>query len=70
MCCVSSNYFFYYLNIYIILCVFYRSILIPGTSLVNNGVLGFFYMVALGYLFFGIAIISDIFMESIESITA
>jgi len=27
-------------------------------------------MVALGYLFFGIAIISDIFMEAIEQITA
>jgi hypothetical protein len=28
------------------------------------------YLVALGYCFFGIAIISDIFMEAIEAITA
>ena len=50
------------------LCTSY--ILVPGTSLLNNTCLGIFYLIALGYLFFGIAIISDIFMEAIESITA
>ena len=54
----------------IMLCSIYRSILVPGTSLINNGTLGLVYMIGLGYMFFGIAIISDIFMESIESITA
>ena len=32
--------------------------------------MGVVYLCWLGYLFVGIAIISDIFMESIESITA
>lgn len=45
-------------------------ILVPGTSLLNSGFLGFAYLCALGWLFVGIAIISDIFMESIETITA
>jgi len=44
-------------------------VIIPGTSLLSNGWLSFAYLLALGYLFFGIAIISDIFMEAIESIT-
>ena len=59
------NFLYLFINLF-----WYRSILVPGTSLINNGALGFFYMIGLGYLFFGIAIISDIFMESIESITA
>lgn len=45
-------------------------IMIPGTSLLNNGFMGFAYLCALCWLFLGIAIISDIFMESIEVITA
>lgn len=45
-------------------------ILVPGTSLMSNGLLGVVYLLWLGYLFLGIAIISDIFMEAIESITA
>lgn len=45
-------------------------IMIPGTSLLNNGLMSFAYLCALGWLFLGIAIISDIFMESIEVITA
>jgi hypothetical protein len=45
-------------------------IMIPGTSLLNYGFMGFAYLCALGWLFLGIAIISDIFMESIEIITA
>jgi len=36
----------------------------------SNGLMGVVYLLWLGYLFVGIAIISDIFMESIESITA
>lgn len=46
------------------------TILIPGTSLLNNGLMGTIYLVWIAYLFVGIAIASDIFMESIESITA
>jgi len=38
--------------------------------LLGDGLMGFVYLCWLGYLFVGIAIISDIFMESIESITA
>lgn len=45
-------------------------IMIPGTTLLNPGFMGFAYLCALGWLFLGIAIISDIFMESIEVITA
>jgi len=37
---------------------------------VNPTTLAIAYLVALGYCFFGIAIISDIFMEAIEAITA
>lgn len=44
-------------------------IMIPGTSLMGNGVMGVVMLITLGYLFVGIAIISDIFMEAIESIT-
>jgi hypothetical protein len=45
-------------------------ILIPGTQLLGNGLLGVAYMAGLGYLFLGVAIVSDIFMEAIEAITA
>lgn len=38
--------------------------------MLNNTFLGIVYLVALCYVFIGIAIISDIFMESIEVITA
>lgn len=41
----------------------YSSILVPGTSLMSNGLMGVVYLAWLGYLFVGIAIISDIFME-------
>jgi Ca2+/Na+ antiporter len=44
--------------------------IVAGSSLISPGVLAVAYLVALGYLFLGIAIISDIFMESIEAITA
>jgi len=43
---------------------------VPGTWLLNSNLLVIAYLVALGYLFIGIAIISDIFMEAIEAITA
>lgn len=45
-------------------------ILIPGSSLVSEGVLCVVYLITLFYLFLGIAIISDIFMEAIEVITS
>jgi len=49
---------------------FYSWAIVPGSSLMNPTVLAIAYLLALGYLFLGIAIISDIFMEAIESITA
>jgi len=45
-------------------------VIIPGTSLLGKGTLGVAYMAFLGYLFVGISIIADIFMESIEVITS
>ena len=44
-------------------------ILLHGTSLYNKGVLAFIYFIFLCFLFLGIAIVSDIFMGSIEVIT-
>ena len=44
-------------------------ILVAGVPLVDYTVLGVFYLLALGYLFIGISIVSDVFMESIEKIT-
>lgn len=41
-------------------------VLIPGTSLMGNAKMGIVYLIGLGYLFLGITIISDIFMEAIE----
>jgi len=38
-------------------------VIIPGTSLLSEGLLTFIYLIWLGYLFVGIAIVSDIFME-------
>lgn len=46
----------------------YSPILVPGTSLLNNILMGIVYLVWLIYLFIGIGIISDIFMEAIEAI--
>jgi hypothetical protein len=43
--------------------------MVPGSSLLPNGFMGVCYLIGLGWLFLGIAIISDIFMESIENIT-
>jgi hypothetical protein len=43
--------------------LFYSVILIPGSSLLSSGLMGVAYLLTLGYLFLGIAIVSDIFME-------
>jgi hypothetical protein len=45
-------------------------IISPGTSLLNKDLLGFFYFMFMIYLFLGISIIADIFMEAIEVITS
>lgn len=42
----------------------------PGTSLLGNGLMGVMYLLFLGYLFLGISISADIFMEAIEVITS
>ena len=44
--------------------------IVPGSSLISPAVLAIAYLATLGYLFLGVAIISDIFMEAIEAITA
>jgi len=44
--------------------------LVPGTSLLPTGTLGFFYFIFLLYLFLGISVVADIFMEAIEVITS
>ena len=56
-------------NLYIVTYYLFRWAIVPGTSLMKNGPLAFGYLIALGYCFFGIATISDIFMEAIEQIT-
>lgn len=43
---------------------------IPGTQLLSNNFLGFIYLIFLLYLFLGISIVADIFMEAIEEITS
>jgi len=45
-------------------------VLIPGTALLPKWLLAIAYALALIYLFMAIGIISEIFMESIEKITA
>jgi solute carrier family 8 (sodium/calcium exchanger) len=45
-------------------------VLVPGTTLLPKGLLGFAYLMFLGFLFLGIAIVADIFMEAIEKITS
>jgi Na+-transporting methylmalonyl-CoA/oxaloacetate decarboxylase gamma subunit len=44
--------------------------LIPGVATLNRGLLAVFYGLALVYLFLGISIVAEIFMESIEKITS
>lgn len=43
-------------------------LLLPGINLLNRRMMAFFYFITLMYLFLGISIISDIFMEAIEVI--
>lgn len=45
-------------------------ILFPGVSLLPTPVLAIFYALALIYLFMGIGVVSDIFMDSIGIITS
>eukprot|EP01006_Ploeotia_vitrea_P028616 TRINITY_DN61285_c0_g1_i1.p1 TRINITY_DN61285_c0_g1~~TRINITY_DN61285_c0_g1_i1.p1 ORF type:complete len:912 (-),score=83.41 TRINITY_DN61285_c0_g1_i1:1441-4176(-) len=45
-------------------------ILVPGENMWNRGLRAFLYFISLVYAFLGVAIISDIFMSSIEQITA
>ena len=42
----------------------------PGLSLLNDNVLGGLYLLFLVWLFIGITILADIFMEAIETITS
>ena len=44
--------------------------MIPGVATLNVGVLAIAYGLTLIYLFLGISIVSEIFMSSIEKITA
>jgi hypothetical protein len=44
--------------------------LIPGIATLSRGLLAVCYGLALIYLFLGIAIVAEIFMESIEKITS
>lgn len=44
--------------------------MLPGFYLLSQPTLIIIYLLILGYLFLGIAIISDIFMEAIEAITS
>ena len=46
------------------------SVLIPGIALLQTGLLAIFYALALLYLFLGIGIVSEVFMEGIEKITS
>jgi hypothetical protein len=43
---------------------------LPGISLLPAGLMGIVYLLFLGYLFLGISISADIFMEAIEVITS
>ena len=45
-------------------------VLFPGISILPVGLTTPFYFLALNYLFMGIGVVSDIFMESIEKITS
>lgn len=45
-------------------------VLIPGTTLLPKGLLAIMYAIFLGWLFLGISIVADIFMEAIEVITS
>jgi len=46
------------------------SLNVAGTQLMGNRTLGIFYFMFLLWLFLGISVIADIFMEAIEIITS
>lgn len=46
------------------------NVAIPGTSLLPDSLTGFAYFIFLLFLFLGISVVADIFMESIEVITS
>lgn len=46
------------------------SLLIPGIATMSRGVLSVAYGLSLVYLFLGISIVAEIFMEAIEKITS
>ena len=45
-------------------------LLLPAENLWNEGIRGFLYIVAICYMFFGVAVSSDIFMDAIEVMTS
>ena len=57
-------------NVANLLFLYYSWAIVPGSSLIDPTVLAIFYLLGMGYVFLGIAIISDIFMDAIEAITA
>jgi len=65
---ISSNGFIEEFYISTEVCT--SSLLVPGTSLLPTGLLGFCYFIFLLYLFLGISVVADIFMEAIEVITS
>ena len=46
------------------------SIVVPGSSLMSDGFMGTIYCLVLFWMFLGIAVVADIFMEAIEVITS
>lgn len=45
-------------------------LVLPGTSLLSTSTLGIMYLLVLFYIFLGVAVIADLFMEAIEVITS
>ena len=48
----------------------HSALLLPGLSLLNEGALSVALLLCLLYLFLGVAIVADLFMEAIEVITS
>ena len=51
-------------------CISDLPIIVPGTSLLSDTAMGIVYTLVLFWFFLGIAVVADIFMESIEMITS
>ncbi|XP_060062808.1 sodium/calcium exchanger 2-like [Ylistrum balloti] len=72
----TYNHFSHYSNGYVVEFVENGSkpcssyILLPAENLWSEGLRGFLYILAIAYIFLGVAIASDIFMTSIEVITS